>query len=101
MQVKVPKIFKNFYVVATIVFVLWMLFLDPNNLWRQIKQKQKVNEEREKVEFYKQNIEVLSKKSKNMSEDDAELERYAREKFYMKKKSEDVFIVTPEAEAEK
>lgn len=83
------------------IFVLWMLFLDPNNLWRQIKQKQKVNEEREKVEFYKQNIEELSKKSKNMSEDDAELERYAREKFYMKKKSEDVFIVTPEAEAEK
>ena len=101
MKVKVPKIFQNFYVVASIIFVLWMLFLDPNNLWRQINQKQKVNEERKKVEFYKENIEVLSKRSKNMSEDNAELERYAREKFFMKKKSEDVFILTPEVETGK
>ena len=56
--------YSRILVVASIIFVLWMLFLDPNNLWRQIKQKQKVNEEREKVEFYKQNIEELSKKSK-------------------------------------
>ncbi len=101
MQVKVPKIFKNFYVVASIIFVIWMIFLDPNNLWRQIKQKQKVNELREKRDFYSHRIEELSKESENISEDSAELERYAREKFFMKKKSEDVFIVTPEIEDEK
>ncbi len=101
MQVKVPKIFKNFYVVASIIFVVWMIFLDPNNLWRQIKQKQKVNELREKRDFYSHRIEELSKESENISEDSAELERYAREKFFMKKKSEDVFIVTPGIEDEK
>lgn len=101
MQIKVPKIFKNFYVLASIIFVIWMIFLDPNNLWRQIKQKQKVNELREKRDFYSQRIEELSKDSENISEDSAELERYAREKFFMKKKSEDVFIVTPEVEDEK
>lgn len=101
MQIKVPKIFKNFYVLASIIFVIWMIFLDPNNLWRQIKQKQKVNELREKRDFYSQRIEELSKESENISEDSAELERYAREKFFMKKKSEDVFIVTPEVEDEK
>ena len=101
MQIKVPKIFKNFYVLASVIFVIWMIFLDPNNLWRQIKQKQKVNELREKRDFYSQRIEELSKESENISEDSAELERYAREKFFMKKKSEDVFIVTPEVEGEK
>ena len=98
MQIKVPKIFKNFYVTASIIFVLWMLFLDPNNVWRQVKQKRKVNEEKQKVDFYKNSIRDLSEKSKSISEDQAELERYAREKFYMKRKTEDVFIVTPYVE---
>tara|TARA_B100000809_G_C15097568_1_gene515619 strand:+ start:870 stop:1097 length:228 start_codon:yes stop_codon:yes gene_type:complete len=70
-----------------------MLFFDTNNLRAQYKSYKEVKEEEEKVQFYKENIKDLSVKSQHISEDMKELERYAREKFYMKKKSEDVFIM--------
>ncbi len=93
MQIEIPIIKKKFYLIATLLFLLWMLFFDPNNLRSQYKSYKEVKEEEKKVEFYKANIEELRQKSEYMSEDINELERYAREQFYMKKPSEDVFVM--------
>jgi hypothetical protein len=71
-----------------------MVFIDPNNLRSQYKSYKGVKGEEKKVQFYKDNIKDLSLKSKSISKE-IELERYAREKFYMKKKNEDV-VVMPE-----
>lgn len=98
MQIQIPSIARKFYLIATVVFVVWMLFFDPNNVRSQYKKYKEVKEEEAKVLFYKENIKDLSQKSKYISEDIHELERYAREKFYMKKPSEDVFIVPLESE---
>ena len=73
-----------------------MLLFDTNNVWQQLKKFNEVNETQEKVDYYREEIEVLREKSKFFSEDEEELERYAREKFYMKKPSEDVFVIIPE-----
>ena len=75
-----------------------MVFLDTNNLRSQYRSYREVKEEERKVDFYKNNIKVLSEKSKYISEDIHELERYAREKFYMKKPNEDVFIMPTSSE---
>jgi len=93
MQIEIPKIKLKFYLIAPILFLLWMLFFDPNNVISQYRSYKEVREEEKKVEFYKENIEKLREKSRHMSEDINELERYAREQFYMKKPSEDVFIM--------
>jgi cell division protein DivIC len=95
MQIQIPLIKKKFYLVCTIIFFIWMFFIDPNNLRSQYKSYKGVKEEEKKVQFYKDNIKDLTLKSKNISED-TELERYAREKFYMKKKNEDVFVMPME-----
>jgi len=93
MQIQLPLIKKKFYLITSVIFLMWMLFFDTNNLRAQYKSYKEVKEEEEKVQFYKENIKDLSVKSQHISEDMKELERYAREKFYMKKKSEDVFIM--------
>ena len=90
------QISKHFYLIVAVVFVLWMLLFDTNNVWQQLKKFNEVNETQEKVDYYREEIEVLREKSKFFSEDEEELERYAREKFYMKKPSEDVFVIIPE-----
>jgi cell division protein DivIC len=96
MQIQIPLIKKKFYLIASVVFLLWMFFFDPNNIRSQFRSYKEVQEEEKKVQFYKENIKDLRQKSKYISEDIHELERYAREKFYMKKPSEDVFIMPTE-----
>ena len=61
-----------------------------------MKKRRNLKETKKKVEYYKKEIGVLREKSKFISEDQDELERYAREQFYMKKPSEDVFVIVPE-----
>ena len=96
MKIPVKEISKHFFVIVSAVFVLWMLLFDTNNVWQQLKKRNAVKETKEKVDYYKQEIEVLREKSKFISEDEEELERYAREQFYMKKPTEDVFVIVPE-----
>ena len=84
MKLPLKEISKHFYLIGGIVFVLWMLLFDTNNVWQQLKKFGEVRETKAKVQYYKQEIEVLREKSKFISEDEEELERYAREKFFMK-----------------
>jgi cell division protein DivIC len=93
MHINIPSLKKRFYLIASVCFLVWMLFFDPNNLRAQLKSYKEVKEEQKKVEFYKKNIKELSHKSQFILEDIHELERYAREKFYMKKTTEDVYVM--------
>ena len=96
MKIPLKEISKHFYLIGGVVFIVWMLLFDTNNIWQQIKKRSAVTETKEKVDYYKKEIEVLREKSKFISEDEEELERYAREQFYMKKPNEDVFVIVPE-----
>lgn len=86
------KILSNFYVLITFIFILWMLFLDTNSwlihrrLNKEIKQleNQKTQLEKE-IASDKQTLKELS--------DPASLERYAREKHFMTKENEDLFLI--------
>lgn len=88
----VLKIITNTYAIIIIFFVIWMLFIDENSylyhqeLNKDIKELKKINN------FHKQKIKENKKIIKKL-QDSFELERYAREKYLMKKKDEDVFII--------
>lgn len=88
----VLKIITNPYAIIIIFFVIWMLFIDENSylyhqeLNKDIKELKKINN------FHKQKIKENKKIIKKL-QDSFELERYAREKYLMKKKDEDVFII--------
>lgn len=89
---KLLKITTNSYVIIIIFFVIWMLFIDENSylyhqeLNKEIKELEKINN------FHKLKIKE-NKKTILKLKDSLELERYAREKYLMKKKDEDVFII--------
>lgn len=89
----IGKVFRNKYFLATLTFVVWMLFFDAKD-WSLIAQrKQKLNELQKSERQLTQQI-VETRKELNMLKTSAQtIEQYAREKYYMKKDNEDLFIV--------
>jgi cell division protein FtsB len=73
-----------------------MLFFDGNNIYEQYLSHQKIKDlEQEKV-YYNKSIETLKKDIKELSSSPELFEKFAREKYMMKKPNEDVFILEKE-----
>lgn len=93
---KVPKPFKNFFVFTTILFVLWMLFLDVDSIPRQWRKYRANKELIQESEFYQEKIKKSKDELQGLKNDPEKLERLAREKYYMHKKTEDVYVIEKE-----
>lgn len=93
---RLKPFFRNFYVVSTLVFLLWMTFLDSNDLFYRFRLSAKLNSlEREKA-HYLEKIEEVRKDRDELLGNPRLLEKYAREKYLMKKETEDIYVVVEE-----
>ena len=90
---KIPKPFRNFYFVSLVIFLLWMLLLDSNNLVARFQLSSKLNSLENEKEYYEEKIKEVEKDHNELFGDDESLEKFAREKYLMKKESEDIYIV--------
>ena len=94
MKYKIPYWLRNRYAITLLFFLLWVLFIDQNNIITQYEYRKQLNElEREKVYFSKE-IEKTSKELEELSTNPKLLEKFAREKYFMKKDNEEVFLFT-------
>ena len=86
----------NRYFLVGFVFVIWMIFFDQNSLitHREL-DKQIRNLERDEA-YFRENLEHENAKLKMLQDNPAEIERIAREKFFLKKDNEDIFIIQQE-----
>jgi len=98
---KIFSILSNKYLVSLVFFGVIILFTDHNNLFEQHDRKQELKELQAKKEYYQQEIAKTKKELADLSSNPAALEKYAREKFYMKRENEDVFLVEDPAGADK
>ena len=89
----VLNVLKNKYFIAGVGFLIWMCFFDPKDLGLINARNQKLKE----LNLSEQHLTVLIKDTKKelslLKTDAASIEKYAREKFFMKKDNEDLFIV--------
>ena len=90
---RVPKIFKNFYFLVGFFFLLWMLLFDSNDIFTQLRLTNRQAELEEQRDFYQDEILEVQNDREALLTDDEQLEQLAREKYLMKKDSEDVYIV--------
>ncbi len=86
------KIFTNTYVLVLTIFVIWMAFFDTNSLLIHRELQQEINKLEQQKDFLQKEIEK-DKKLLNELKDPKALEKYAREKYYMKKDNEEVFLI--------
>ena len=90
---KLPAFTRNFYFLSTAVFLIWMLFIDSNDLISQYKLSNKLSTLEEQKSYYLEKIEEVKKDREELLSDDKLLEKFAREKYFMKKETEDLFII--------
>jgi cell division protein DivIC len=93
---KLPPALKNFYVVTGLCFLVWMLFLDSNDLISRFKLGAKLRNLNNEKEYYQAKITDVEKDRQELMTDKELLEKFAREKYLMKKEKEDIFIIQEE-----
>ncbi|MDA3865253.1 MAG: septum formation initiator family protein [Salinivirgaceae bacterium] len=87
------KYLANKYVLAFLVFLVWVLFLDSNNLIQRYKTIRNIEKLKDQKSYYEKRIKEDTEKLHELRSDKEKLEKFAREQYLMKKPNEDVFVV--------
>lgn len=96
---RLPHWMRNRYMITILIFILWLLLLDPNNIISRVKEVRTRNRLIREKEYYMGRIEEDKRKLEELRTSNDNLEKFAREQYHMKKPDEDLFIiVTPEQE---
>ena len=89
------------YVIATLFFLLWMIVFDSNNIIKQVEYMSTLNKLEQERQYYLNEIKENQISTNELVTNIDKLERYAREKYLMKKENEDIFLVIDEADTKK
>ena len=92
---KLPRWVRSKYVISFMALLVWMIFFDQHNIISQVQLKMKYWDLADKKEYYSERIADVNKTKTELLFDDASIEKYAREKYMMKKDNEDIFIINP------
>lgn len=93
---KIPKILKNKYFYTGLAFVIWMLFFDSNNMIRQAKLSSNLNRLEKQKAYYLSEIKKDSTALHQLQTDLNTLEKFARERYLMKRDNEDIYLIVRE-----
>ncbi|NMM49404.1 septum formation initiator family protein [Flammeovirgaceae bacterium KN852] len=78
---------------SLLVFLVWMLFFDNTNFITTYKLRSKLNNLEKEKEYYQDNIQQVEKDRNELLSNTELLEKFARERYFMKKESEDLYII--------
>ncbi|MDD3738712.1 MAG: septum formation inhibitor [Lentimicrobiaceae bacterium] len=84
---------KNKYFIVSLLFLVWILFLDSSNIFYQIGLRKELRDLKREKQFYQSEIAKDSTIYNELLNDTSVFEKYAREHFWLKRKGEDLFIV--------
>jgi cell division protein DivIC len=91
---RIPSWLKNKYVLTILFFAVWILFIDDRDFitthFRHVKELHKL--EARKL-YFEDQILTVRKELDQLKSNPATLEKYAREKYMMKRDNEDLFVV--------
>jgi cell division protein DivIC len=90
---KIPPVLRNRYILTALIFLIWLTFLDSNNLISRFKELRELNKLKTDREYYVERIETDKIKLHQLKTDNDNLEKFAREQYRMKKADEDLYIV--------
>ena len=89
---RVLKFITNIFVLILVPFLIWMFFVDDNSYLVHRKLDNEINDLQSTISFYKKKI-AEDKAIIKKLQDSLQLERFAREKYLMKKDNEDIYII--------
>jgi cell division protein DivIC len=90
----IPRFLKNKYLIAIAAFCVVLLFLDKNDLFTQLDRRKELKELQVSRKYYTTQIAAERKELEALKSNPATLEKYAREKYLMKRDGEELFIIS-------
>jgi cell division protein FtsB len=91
----IPKSLKNKYILTATAFAVWMLFFDNRDvITTHFRHRGELNRLEESRAYYQHEIDKTKKELEQLKSDPRILEKYAREKYRMKKDNEDLFVIS-------
>ena len=83
----------KFLRIILLLGVIFMIFFDENSLIKRVQYKIKIIELQKEIDYYKEEIENSKRRLNELNSNTTNLEKFAREQFYMKKDNEDVYLI--------
>ena len=90
----IPSWIQNKYLLTGTFFLVWMFFFDPKDLSNEFKRKARLNELQKSEQHLSNMIKETRQELSQLKTNAQTIEKYAREKYMMKKDNEDLFILS-------
>ena len=92
----IPKRLRSRYGAVVLGLIAWVALFDRNDLWTTWKNHRELGRMHEQQEWYAQEILRTKEQLHELSSDTELLEKFARERYLMKRENEDIFVLVPE-----
>ena len=92
----VKKYILNKYFYTGLAFVVWMIFFDQENIVEQYRLNTTLSDLEQKKAYYLEEIAKNEEAINKLENDSTQLEKFAREKYFMKKDNEEIFVIIRE-----
>lgn len=79
-------------------FLVWLTFFDSNDIYSQYKLTSKLSSLNADRAYYMEKIDEVKEDREELLSNPDLLEKFAREKYLMKKQSEDLYVVVETVE---
>lgn len=93
---KIPALFRNKFFLLFLVYFVYLLFFTQNTLISQVKLALQLHELGKEETYYNKEITKIKKEHKELFSGIGQMETYARENYWMKRDSEDLYIFVEE-----
>ncbi len=93
----IPAWLKNKYFIASFAFIAWIIFFDRNDLLTQLQRNRELNDLQVSRQHYTDQIKDVRKELDQLTTNPEVLEKYARERYHMKKDNEELFLIPSES----
>lgn len=93
---RIPPRLRNRYALAVLVLLGWITLFDRNDIWTTWKNSRALHAMRNQQEWYAGEISRTREQLHELSSNTELLEKFARERYLMKRANEEIFVLVPE-----
>lgn len=86
------KLLKNKYLIVAVVALVWVLFLDSNNIYSWLRDRRFVKNQEAQKEYFRSEIKNLDEKLQELSSNKDSLEKFAREEYLFHEPDEVIYL---------
>ncbi len=80
-------------IIVLLVLLVVLFFFSDSSIQKRLKQESQIKDLQTQIELYQKQIEEDKEKLNELQSNKDDLEKFARENYFMKKENEEIFII--------